>query len=784
MTKRYKFAKERMPVAAIPGARQKQNAKQVEDPTYGGDTKAGGVDNGALDIDVDGQSLQSIMAGLIVDAQQMAVDELAGPRTTATAYYNGEAFGTEQEGRSQIVISEVRDQVLGLKPSLMRIFTAPDNAVEFIARTEAGVPGAEQATDAVNFVFQKQNPGFMLMNSVLDDGLIRRLGIFKWGWEPCESHGHIDEDLTLDELFELCAREDVTPTKITDNKKDGDDYRATVEYRVDEPDYIRVDSIPPEEFIFDREALSLEDATMVGHARNVSAGELRAMGISEEDIEQHGGTLSSLVFSADKVQRRQNTTAEVGANPRAGIANDMHLYCETYTKIDVDGDGRRELRKICTLGPAFHIVHNKPADHRPFSMYTPIPEAHAMIGFGVADLVMDLQYVKSHLTRGMLDSFALSIYPRTAFIEGMASVEDVLNMEIGAPIRTKGPDAVTPFAHPFTGEKAMGLLEYFDQVGENRTGRDKGAMGLDADSLQSSSPAAVEGALSAAQERVEFLARIFAEQALKPMFYGIYRLLVARKPQNFLVKLRGTYVPINFESWESDYYCSCEVALGTSLPAQKLQRIAGIVAKQEMILQTLGSDNPLVDLSQYRHGLARLAELSGERDVGSYFKAVQPGTQLPPPPPPPPSDAVTIAEGQKDVEKMKAAKEIAVKQAQLELDAKKQAFDQWLAVQRLVSDNQLRRYQIDAQFKAGFTSDQLNADMRAEEAAWGHLMDATKMMRAHQQHEDKMALAHRQLDHQTVGAAADMAHEAGMQANEHDHEAEMQANEPAPAQGE
>jgi hypothetical protein len=405
-----------------------------------------------------------------------------------------------------------------------------------------------------------------------------------------------------------------------------------------------------------------------------------------------------------------------------------------------------------------------------------------MIGFGIADLVMDLQYVKSHLTRGMLDSFALSIYPRTAFIEGMASVEDVLNMEIGAPIRTKMAGAVEPFAHPFTGEKAMGLLEYFDQVGENRTGRDKGAMGLDADSLQSSSPAAVEGALSAAQERVEFLARIFAEQALKPMFYGIYRLLVQHKPQDMIIKLRGTYVPINFESWESNYYCSVEVALGTALPAQKLTRIAGILAKQEMILTTLGLDNPFVSAAQYRHGLARLTELSGERDVGSYWKPVDPNFKPPAPPPPPPSPEEILAKSNADVEKLKAAKEMAIKQADLDLKTRKQNFDEWMAVQKLASDNQLRRYAIDAQFKANFSSAQFEADVSADEEAMNHIMSVHKLETAAAQHRDKMALEHRKLDQSAASQGAAQDHELGMQQDDQAHEASMQAAAPAPAQ--
>jgi len=726
--------------------------------------------------------LQRVMRGLITDAQSLAVDELADARLKATEYYNGEPLGNEEEGRSQVVITEVRDQVLGIKPSLMRIFFAPESAVEFMPRTEDGVQGAKQATDYVNYVFSCENPGFRLTNDVLDDGLIRRLGIFKWGWEDKEVIADSEEDLTLDELFELVAREEVTPTKITDNGETGEDARFNVEFTVEQEGCVRIYALPPEEFIFDREATDIENATMVGHARHMTAGELIAMGVKPDDIAEHGGMQATLESSSDKQQRNENTTPNVGQNPDAGEANDLHLYCETYTKVDVDGDGRRELRKICTIGPSFYIVHNRPVSHRPFSMFCPIPEAHALVGLGLSDLAMDLQYVKSNLTRGMLDSFALSIFPRTAFIEGQASVEDVLNTEIGAPIRMKMPGAVEAFTHPFTGQAAMPLLEYFDQVGENRTGRNKGAMSLDADALQSSTAGAVQAALTAAQERTEFIARIFAEQALKPMFHGIYRLLVEYKPKDTLMKLRGEYVPINVAAWDSDYTCNVTVALGTSLPEQRIERLLTIAAKQEQVIQLAGPDNPLVSLAQLRHTYARILELSGERDISSYFKTVDPNYAPPQMPPPPPTPEQVLAEAQVKIEQMKVMKDIALKESELDLKRQEQEFRQNFEIAKLAQESTLKRYAIDSQFDAQHSQMMEELDAAADEQAIRAIIDGRRQAHAERvaQRQDEVQRAKMAQDEQEN--QLDRQHEADQQTEQHLHEQDLAASA-APAQG-
>lgn len=703
--------------------------------------------------------LQRIMHGLISDAEQLTDGELSPRREEATDYFLGKPFGNEEEGRSQIVITEVRDVVHGTLPSLLRVFFGPERVVEFSPRTEAGVQRAEQATDYVQYIFAEENNGFLTSREVLLDGLVRKLGVYKWGWEPASLRAMCDYGLSEEAMNALLARPDVTPT---DKPSKDDDDLYDVEYTVKMPGRVCVWALPPEEFIYDREATTLDDATIVAHRMEKTRGELLALGVSKDDLDEYGHDNDSTLEYNTERQARSNSDI-TQRNPEAGDANHKIKYVEAYVKVDVDGDGVAELRKVCTIGSGFHVISNKPSAERPFALFCPFPEPHTLTGQSQADLTMDLQRVKSFLTRAMLDSLALSIFQRMTVLEGAASIEDVLNTEIGAPIRIMRDNAVVPISHPFTGQNAMPILQYFDDVSESRTGQDKGSMGLDADALQSSTKQAVNAAVTKSQEQIEMMCRIFAEQALKPLFRGIYRLLVKYQPEQRLVKLRGTYVPVSPASWEADLDVKVNVALGTSLTEQKLATLAMTAAKQEQVLQMFGPDNPLVTVAQLRETYARMLELGGFRDVSAFFKPVDPNWQPPQPQgPPPPTPEQVMAQAQLQIEQMKTQRELAIKEAELQLKREQQERDYDLEVRKMATDFTLRRMQIDAQFKATFTENDLQRDADAESNAISHAVDVRKQFHDEQSaaHEREMAQADQ--DHRHAMEQDAQSHEQGM----------------------
>lgn len=630
------------------------------------------------------EELEKIVSGLIENAASFVDGELSTDRAKATDYYSGKPFGNEQEGRSQFVTTEVRDNTLATMPSILRVVFGPERAVEYAPRNEQQVEQAAQASDFAQFVFAEDNPGFLITHGVLKDGLVRRMGIVKWWWDDSSTtQGYKINGIPESQLVQLLQEPGIELQRAVERPAqsglvapDGSALSSQpvekifdVEVTHTDPDgRVRIESVPPEEFLYNREARDKESALGIWHRTEKSKGDLLAMGIDEDDIEEYGkADATGLKGNPEAIARRQ-LTGESGQaeDPEAGEANDKILYVEGYVRVDFDGDGIAELRKIGTIGDGYHVVMNDPADEANFAIFCPDPEPHTLSGQSLADRTMDLQLLKSTLLRAGLDSLAASIFPRQEYVEGEVSVSDILNTEIGGPIRVSRPGMVREVTHTFVGGEVFPFLQYVDEINQRRTGMNEGTNALDADALQSTSANGIQAVVTAAQEQKEMLVRIFAETLLKPMFRGILKLLVENKPKARMVRLRNKWVEVDPRVWDANMDVVVNVALGTGLIEQKVQTLLGVAAKQEQALTTLGPQNPLCSLSQYSNTLRRIVELQGFKDTSAFFNQVDPNW-APPPQPPAPDPKLQI-------EQMRQQAAMQIKQIELEAQERFEMF--------------------------------------------------------------------------------------------------------------
>lgn len=565
------------------------------------------------------------------------IDGFVAPgRAQATQYYRGDPFGNEEEGRSQIVMTEVRDVVQAMIPSLLRIFTASEQVVEYAPRNENNIEIAEQATDYVNFVFYNDNPGFSILHSAFKDALVRKTGIIKWRWSEDTEISEADYTglnqaevslLTQDESVEIVKMEEIVHQEAVLGP-DGQQiappevkFNITIRRKVPRNKVV-IESVPPEEFLIAREARDLDAAAYVGHRSLRTMSELIAMGYEREEIEKYAG--QGDVFSINYEAQTRNPAIMSfmmhADNPDPAMRR--ILYVESYVRIDKDGDGIAELRKVCSLGNAHHILHDEIATDVPFAFFCPDPEPHMIIGQSIADQTSDLQRIKSSIVRNTMDSLAQTIHPRTVVVEGQVNMDDVMNNETGAIIRARAPGMVQPLAEPFVGQSAMPLIAYMDDVRAQRTGISAASQGLNPDVLQSTTASAVNATVQGAQERIELVARLFAENGMKRLFKGLLKLLIRHQDQPRMVRLRGKWVQIDPKYWDADMDVQVNVALGHGTDSEKMQFLMMVAQKQEQIMQTLGPSNPLVDASQYRNTLAQICTLAGFKDASRYFKPV------------------------------------------------------------------------------------------------------------------------------------------------------------------
>ena len=229
--------------------------------------------------------------------------------------------------------------------------------------------------------------------------------------------------------------------------------------------------------------------------------------------------------------------------------------------------------------------------------------------------------------RDTLDSLGHSIFPRMGIVEGQVNVDDVLNTDIGQPIRMRAPGMVQPFAVPFVGKEAFPVLGYLDEAKENRTGVSKASAGLNAEALQSTTSAAVTATMSGAQGRVELICRHFAEGGLKEMFITVNNLVIKHQNAQDVFRLNGKFIPVDPRYWDTDKDLVVNVAISKSSDTEKFSILQNIAGKQEQIMQLLGPQNPLVNLQQYANTLTRMIELAGFQDSTSFINAEVPPMQ-------------------------------------------------------------------------------------------------------------------------------------------------------------
>lgn len=599
----------------------------------------------------DNEDVQSLVTQSLVEAVKHFEENIEPDMAEATDYYFGRPFGDEKAGRSQVVSTDLRDATLDQIPELLEIFMGSDSVVEFKPRFKEDVETAAQATDMVNYVFYEDNQGFLIMNSVLKDAGVRRLGYVKWWWEEQgRIRGQSLSGITEEELqffeekslaYEITGTG--TDTITVQNPETGESEEQEITTYSCEMSYeehdgrVRIEEVPPEEIVFTPEARKFSRAPLVAHVRSVPRDELVNMGIEEDFIDDHKGVSSSTSTESLAWTRQHygSVSSESFGGDTVSEALDASQqrvqYAEAYVLVDTDGDGVGELRMFQCVGPEYVIVPDAAGDtlgalvdEIPIAVFTPDPEPHTIPGLCNFDYLREIQRVKSQIQRGTLNSLAQSIENQMV-VTNDVNIKDLISPEISGVIRVRRDvNAIREIKHTFVGGDTLPVLAYYDQIKADRTGRVGPREGMDANVMQSTTAEAVGSTLSKSQQRIRMLARVYAETGFKAMFMGIYRLLIANQRRERMVRLRGKYVPVDPRSWDAGMDVTVNVALGTGSRTEKLQSLMQLSEKQEMHLQ-MGS--PLVSFSELRVTYGKLTDLLGYKDTDAFFKPWGPEQQ-------------------------------------------------------------------------------------------------------------------------------------------------------------
>lgn len=623
-----------------------------------------------------------------IDAAESHGAVLSTARQESLDYYLGRNKWPSKPGQSSVVTRELAETIEWVLPQLIKVFASSDEVVRFEPRGPEDVAAAEQATDFVNYIWNNQNPGFVNWHCWMKDALLGGLGVLKIWWvdEPKvrteELSGLSLEQLQMllaDDRIDIAAAEQV-PGGVGPDGAPVDVYN--VRLTITEPDgRVCIEPVPPEEFVFAPSCKSADDPGQ-GHKRRVTQSDLIAQGFDPAIVDELP-TVDDDDEQGEKAHRFDPSTIETVNRDSRDRASRLVEVTEWYTKLDRDGDGITEFVKVTLAGlNASKLLSVEPVDAPPFAILSPILMPHRLDGLSVADLVRDIQEQKTAITRQMLNSLYLANKPRVWAVDGQVNLQELLSSEAGGVVRVKAPGMLGELNTTFVAGQAFPMLEYVDRVLESRSGVSKMAQGIDADVLRGGATGTATGVAalqSAAQQRVELIARVFAETGVRRAFKLILQLVTKYQQRNRVIRLRNTWVEIDPRSWDAEYDVQIEVGLGTGNKQEQLGTLAQIQAVQEGIIQ-IGGMGGMVTPAHYYHTLAKLVQLSGLKNVDQYF--ADPSQQPPQPPQPPPPDPNMLAvqmqsqieQGKLALEREKMMREDDRKRDELEMDfALKQA---------------------------------------------------------------------------------------------------------------
>jgi hypothetical protein len=626
-------------------------------------------------------------------------------RANALRLYNGEPMGDEEPGRSQIILTEVKDSINAAMPTMMRVFAGPDKPVEFLPRGDGDEAEARQAQDYVEHVVFTENDGWRALHDSVLDSFQLKVGWVHWWWDyQFDVKTEHYYGLLQQQAQTLLQEPGVTALKVvrrtaTPAERAGIlaspeaavtpiqpgmplllfDAQITRKAPRNRP---RVCAVPSEQILIDPDASGPHDPTLkfIGRLRTVTVSDLVALGFDQETILAHVTTSRQQL---NRVTRRRDRLAAVIARPQPPDRSLWRVtYLECWMRMDYDGDGIAELHHLHAIGDfQFTILGHEPASHVPLARLCPFLVPHRAIGESFADRVGDLQRAMTRVFRSILDSMSESIHPRTVIEDGMVPIDDVLNTEMGAVIRERKPGAVRELTKPFIGPSALPIMESLGVIKESRTGITRTSQGLTADVLQSTTPIAVSAQLASSADRLELIVRCLAE-GVRDIYEGVLQLLCEHQDRPRAVLLRGAWTPVDPRAWMASFHVAVKQGAGNGTQSQRLQILGAIATQQKEILTTMGPNNPLCTLGQLRNTLADMAQCAGILNVSRYFNALPANYQYQPPPQPPsPDEIVAKAEAAKvtseaqtaaervSTEKWKALLEDELKRDQASLDA-------------------------------------------------------------------------------------------------------------------
>jgi hypothetical protein len=622
---------------------------------------------------------------------------LSDDRAEAIDYYLGQPFGNEEEGRSQVVSYDVQDTIESALPQLLKVFVAGDKVVQFDPKGPEDQEAADQETDYINHIVMEKNEGFKVFYVWFKDALLSKNGYVKVyseeeeeeeeyeykgltdaqlqmlasddKTEVLEHTAYPDPSINMDVIYQQAAMNGVDPATIMQPMLHDVKLKVT-----ESKTEIYVDNVAPENMMISVEVSgpNLQDATFVQHR------EVMQLASIAEAFDKPLEYIKSIMSDVrDTFEEESNARDIYDEEYDRAIAPEEGLVKDTYIKLD------GERHRVVVLGNT--ILYKEKCEYVPFACITPMIMPHRHIGRSYADLTMDIQLIKSTLIRGQLDNMYLANNGRYA-ISDRVNLDDMLTSRPGGIVRVEGDpmSGIMPLSHPPLPASSFGMVEYMDSMKEKRTGITAYNQGLDANSLNKTATGVAQ-IMNASQQRIELVARTFAETGVKELFKLVHHLVRTTLTKPDIIRLRNKWVEVDPREWKARKDLSISVGLGAGNKDQQLAHLMSIINMQKEAINA-GLTSP----EKIYNALAKLTQNAGFKNPEEFWvnpanRPEQEGQQQQP------SEAEIMIQGQLQIEQQKA-------DAQMMQEQERSKNDIIIEREKIVAQAELERFK--AQLKA------------------------------------------------------------------------------------
>lgn len=673
--------------------------------------------------------------------------DLASIRARSIEDYLGEPYGDEVEGQSQVVSRDVFDTIESVKPSLARIFTGGDRVCKFDPRGPEDEEQSEQETDYINYVIQDKNDWFRIFLEWASDALLTKNGYAMAYFDKSvdveseKYYGLGDDEFALlmqDQEVELVAHSEypdtAAPIPMPMNPMAGAVQGAysllhDVEIkRTKHKGQVKICVLPPERCKVDENtpSFSVKGANYFEYWDYKTLSEIREMGIEIDDEKLKLGSAETGRDTPEDAAR--DNLGETRGDDAPDPTMTKHKVRMIWIRHDYNGDGVAELLFCIRIGK--EVPFCEESNNIPVASFVPTPLPHRHIGLSLRDVVTDLQRINTVLWRQTLNNIYLANNGRYG-VSDKVNLDDMLISRAGGLVRVNGipSQEIFPFQHPFIAQHAMGVMDRVDAMRENRTGTNRYFTGSDQNALNKTA-SGIAQLSSAASQRVEMIARIFAE-GVKELFQVVHELTIkhADVTKQEKVRLRNKWVAIDPSTWKKREDLKIAVGLGTGNKEVMGQNLTNILMFQKEGLP-LGVTSP----RKVYNALTEVTKNYGFPNPDAFWDQPPEG---PLPPQPNPEMAKVEAQKQLDAAKLQhdaqmSQMEEAREQRRLAHEMQMKEFDAQmearLEAEKVAREEEFQRWKAELEArtkiivaevsaKASLDGAQINAAVKGEESA-------------------------------------------------------------------